>query len=216
MARQSTSTANKRTTRKAQGRKETPKSKATRLHILATAAKAFSANGYSLTRLADIAAAADLHLTALYYYYDNKEALASDLLIHTSERNSDLLNAALARLPGKASNRQRIETAITAHLEGVLCQDDFMGAYRAIVAQVSPDVRAHALEINRRDSETWRALIDAAIQSGEMRTDVDHTMIRMALLGAMNWSIEWFDPALGSPKRFASTLRDMLFSGVAA
>ena len=68
-----------RSSRKARGRKESSKSALTRKGIVDGAAALFAERGYKLTTLNDIAETIGVHLTGLYYHYDNKEELAADI-----------------------------------------------------------------------------------------------------------------------------------------
>lgn len=200
--------------RKSAGRKQTPKALATRRHILDCAASVFARNGYKLTRLRDIADAAGLHLTALYYHYDNKEALARDLLMTAASQRSDALRAALDELPPEAPYRMRIATANRAYLGQILQNNPLMPAAVAIIGQVSPEVREEVLELTRGDSEVWRKLLIEAQRVGEIAASVDIDMVRMLLIGSMNWTIEWFDPERGSSDRLAFALNRLLFEGI--
>jgi AcrR family transcriptional regulator len=200
--------------RKSAGRKQTPKALATRRHILDCAAGVFARNGYKLTRLRDIADAAGLHLTALYYHYDNKEALARDLIMAAASQRSAALRGALEDLPPEAPYRMRIATANRAYLGQLLQDNPLMRAAVAIIGQVSPEVRDEVLELTRGDSEVWRRLLVEAQRVGEIAASVDIDMVRMLLIGSMNWAIEWFDPERSSPDRLAFALNRMLFEGI--
>jgi len=58
---------------------KSPKSKATREHILSTATKLFKKKGFGKTTMRDIAGAADVALGAAYYYFPTKEAMVQAL-----------------------------------------------------------------------------------------------------------------------------------------
>jgi AcrR family transcriptional regulator len=192
----------------------TSKALLTRQHILECAATVFAESGYKLSRLRDIADRAGLHLTALYYHYDNKEALARDVLMSAASQRSQALRQALAELPPEAPCRMRIATANRAYLGQILQNNPLMRAAVTIIGQVSPDVRHEVLELTRGDSEVWRGLLTEGQRRGEIDASVDIDMVRMLLIGSMNWTIEWFDPARGFPDRLAFALNRMLFDGI--
>jgi AcrR family transcriptional regulator len=202
-------------TRKASGRKATRKSETTRQQILDAAASLFAERGYSLTRLADIAQQAGIHLTGLYYYYDNKEELVSDIISHGPARAAEALRSALDALPGTASKRERLETAISVYLSHILKDDDYVRADHRIASQMSPEVRARALAISRDINSIWRNLLEEAAAAGEIRSDIDMTMLRMLMLGSMNWSVEWFRSDLAPPEGLAAALKVLFFEGAA-
>ena len=199
--------------RRASGRKATRKSETTRQQILDAAAALFAERGYSLTRLSDIAERAGMHLTGLYYYYDNKEELVSDIICHVPARVAAGLKDALEALPSSASKRQRLETAFTVYLSHILKDDDYVRADHRIASQISPEVRERAINISRDINAIWRTLLDEAAAAGEIRTDIDMTMLRMLMLGSMNWAVEWFRADLSPPERLADAMKILFFQG---
>lgn len=199
--------------RRASGRKATRKSETTRQQILDAAAALFAERGYSLTRLSDIAERAGMHLTGLYYYYDNKEELVSDIICFSPARAAIALREALDAMPPTASKRSRLETAFTVYLSYILKDDDYVRADHRIAAQISPEVRERALGISREINAIWRALLEEAAEAGELRTDIDMTMLRMLMLGSMNWAVEWFRAEVSPPTRLADAMKVLFFEG---
>jgi len=206
----------KHKTRKAAGRTPSAKSESTRRQILDTAASIFAERGYSLTRLSDIANGVGIHLTALYYYYDNKEELVSDLISSVPEHSYKSLLEAIDALPANCSVRTRIETLITVYLRSILRQDDYVRSLHRVGMQISQQGQEQFLKVSRRINDIWKRELEAAVRSGAIRSDLDLKMLRMLLIGAMNWSVEWFDRKGGPPDRLADVLKVMLFDGVAA
>jgi TetR/AcrR family transcriptional regulator, cholesterol catabolism regulator len=202
--------------RKASGRKPTQKSMATRQKILDAAAAIFAKNGYSLTLLSDIAERAGIHLTALYYYYDSKEALVADIISFVPTRAAIALQEALDALPESLSYRERIEAAFTVYLEAILKDDDYVRADHRIAAQVSPKLRKRALSVSRQINAIWGKLLEEAVAAGEVRADIDMTLLRMLMIGSMNWSVEWFRPDISPPSRLAQAMQTLFFEGAAA
>lgn len=205
-----------RVSRKAYGRKASQKSADTRKLILNCAADLFSERGYGLTKLTDIAEKAAIHLTALYYYYDNKEQLAFDVVLNSGQKSRRALEQAVEALPAHTTARRRIEVAIEIYLNSILGPDEFMRASTRIVSQISRDARDGALSETRNMNHFWEQLIQEAISEGAIRTDLDPKMIRMMLLGSMNWTVEWFRPELGSPAPYIKTLQAAIFEGIAS
>ena len=199
--------------RRASGRKATKKSGATRQQILDAAAALFAERGYSLTRLTDIADKAGMHLTGLYYYFDNKEELVSEIICFVPGRAAAALRTTLAAMPERASHRSRIETAFRVYLEHILKDDDYVRADHRIAAQISPEVRERALTISREINEIWRKLLTDATAAGDLRRDIDPTMLRMLMLGSMNWAVEWFRAEISPPSRLAKAMAVMFFEG---
>lgn len=60
-------------------------SQRTRDSVLTISAKLFSEKGYAATSVADIASEADISKAAIYHYFENKEALLTELLSSVQE-----------------------------------------------------------------------------------------------------------------------------------
>lgn len=205
----------KHVARKAAGRKPTKKSMETRKTILDAAASIFAQKGYSLTRLSDIAERAGIHLTGLYYYYDSKDALVLDIITYVPTRVSTALQQALDAMPPTATHRERIETAFKVYLETILMDDAYVRAEHRVAAQIDPQLRKRSIKITKEINEIWRRLLDDAVAAGEVRSDLDMTMLRMLMIGSMNWAVEWFRPKISPPSRLAETMNKLFFEGAA-
>jgi hypothetical protein len=54
------------------------------------------------------------------------------------------------------------------------------------------EIRSEHQAEQARYGRTWKALIARAMSAGVIRTDLDPSVVRMLILGAMNWGPEWF------------------------
>jgi AcrR family transcriptional regulator len=203
----------KHVSRKASRHRATRKSMETRQSILNAAAAVFAKKGYSLTKLSDIADRAGIHLTGLYYYFDSKEALVADLICYVPSRALQALQTTLASMPATATHRERIEAAIATYVDHILKDDDYVRADHRIASQISPKLRKRALSISQEINDIWRALLDDAVAAGEIRGDIDMTMLRMLMIGSMNWAVEWFRPEISPPSRLSDAFRKLFFEG---
>ena len=170
------------------------KSERTRQRILDAAAKVFREQGYANARLSDIAALAGMQTGSLYYHFDSREDLVAEILrlgIETSWHN---VRQAVDALPADASALDRLATAIRAHTLAVLEISDYASAQARIVGQVPPEVRKGHLVHQRKYGAYWNELIEAAVAAGAVRPDVDLFVARMLVLGALNWTAEWYTP----------------------
>jgi hypothetical protein len=71
---------------------------------------------------------------------------------------------------------------------------DYASAQARIVGQVPPEVRKGHLVHQRKYGAYWNDLIEAAVAAGAVRPDVDLFVARMLVLGALNWTAEWYTP----------------------
>lgn len=194
---------------------KTRTSKATRRRILDAAAKVFRDAGYAGARLADIAAVAGLQgAGSLYYHFPSRDALVEEVLRTGVAHTVDFVKRAVDELPEEATPGERLRVAMRAHLLCVLSIGDYTSANIRIFGQVPAGVRRKHLVAQRRYGAYFRDLFEAAQAAGEIRADADLSVIRMLTFGAMNWSVEWFDPKGVSAEQVAAEFVGMVFDGI--
>lgn len=193
------------------------KSDATRERILDAAALVFSEKGYAGARLADIAAAAGMQTGSLYYHFPGRDELVEEVLRQGVARTHDRVRQRVEALPKTASALERVRAAIAGHVLAVLQIGDYTSANIRIFGQVPNEIRERHLVDQRRYGAYWNELLDAARAAGEIRADADLSVVRMLILGAANWSAEWYRPDGGSdPDEVADELVRMVCDGLAA
>lgn len=170
------------------------KSDATRQRILDAAAYVFQSKGYALARLSDIAKRAKTQTGSIYYYFASREAIVAEVLRVANERTAAYVNGHIAALPADAPVHDRIRAAIHGHFAIVLSGDHYASAHMRIFDQTPKKVREHFLRVLDENAGVWRDLFAEARAAGMFRTDVDLSVMRLLLLGMMNWSIEWYKP----------------------
>ena len=190
------------------------KSDVTRGRILDAAAEVFRDKGYPGARLSDIADLADTQAGSLYYHFDSKEQLAEEVLAIGVDRVSAAVGAATEALPAGAPFADRLSAAVEAHVAGMLQNDAYSAANVRIISQVPIDVRERHLSRHRHYGAFWRDLLAAAQAAGEIRADVDLPAMRMLILGALNWSVEWYRPGRLTPQEIARQFTEMLLRGI--
>ena len=175
-----------------------------RPQLLDAAARHFAEAGYDAASMRDIAAAAGMKAGSMYYYFPSKE----DLLLAVHEEGIRRISkAVLAALEEQSGPWMRLESAMGAHLQALLGGGDYV----RVVIKVPPreDVEARTRFIALRDGyeRIFITLIDALPLAASL--DVRH--VRLLILGAMNWSPNWFRSDGDQPhdiaKSFVQSLR---------
>jgi AcrR family transcriptional regulator len=190
------------------------KSEVTRQSILDAAAREFRDNGYSGTRLSDIAARIGMKAGSLYYHFDSREKLVEAVMEHGLAKTKAAVEERLASLPRDAGHLVRLEAAIETHLLSVLEQGDHASATIKLFSQVPPDIRERQLARQRAYGAIWRKLLEDARRDGAIRGDVDLSPVRMAIMGALNWAADWYRPSGAAPKRIARDIAAMVLHGL--
>lgn len=181
-----------------------------RREILAAASGVFRRKGFAATGMREIAAELGMTAGNLYHYFEGKE----DLLAFCQETTLDALlesvDAIVALgLPAPESLRRIVE----AHL--VCLNETFPGSLAHLEVEALSEPRRGPIAAKRRRYE--RALADvvrAGVSRGELAA-AEPRLVTLALLGALNWSVKWFDPDGPRPVReVAADFSRLLLSGL--
>jgi len=190
------------------------KAAATRARILSAAAEVFRTHGYAGTRLVDIAAQAQLQTGSLYYHFASRTDIVEQLVRSSWDSAHRAFDDALRSLPADAAPITRLGAVLDAHVRSVTC-----GAYTAgvmtIVSQLPPSVRELHRPFDKAYLRMWRSLLQAAADSGDIRTDLDIPTVMMVTIGALNRSFEWYDEAQHiSIDQLAKQAQKLYFEGM--
>jgi len=144
---------------------------------------------------------------SLYYHFASKDALATEVMRLGVEGVQKAVEEALAAQPD-VSARERLIIAMRVHLETLLSESDFSSAHIRCYPFVPDAVRAELTTIRKGYDKDWNDLICAHLNKPVETVEVRH--LRHALLGALNWSLEWFDPERDDVDAYVSSLSPLL------
>lgn len=192
------------------------KSARTRRRIVDAAAHVLVHRGYAGTRLSDVADRAEVQAPAIYYYFGSRDELIEEAVAVGLAQARTLVEEALAQAPDDLSALDRIGVAVAAHLSTLLTHSTHAAAAIRTVPQLPESMRARHRQAERDYVEIWRGLLAAARAAGEIDTGLDAGVSLMVVLGALNWSAEWWDPARGSLEGVITTAQRLVARGLAA
>src|SRR6266404_5685964 len=191
------------------------KSARTRQRIVDAAAAAFRRHGFASVTLKDIAQRAGLQAGSLYYHFDSKEKLVDAILSAGVEAAITATGEAVEALGSGADPVARLRAAIAAHVRIVLSEGSYASANLRILGQVPDPVRERHLKLQRTYGRFWAALLRDAVRSGALRDDLDQSVVRMLMLGALNWTTEWYRAGRRSPSEIAAHAATLVLDGIA-
>ncbi len=172
---------------------ELKKSDATRQRILDAAARVLSREGFSGTKLSEIAAQAQLKVATIYYYYESREALVEAVMVTGSEHVRQHTSQALAALDPSTPPLDRLCVAVESHLRFVLEISNYTQAVIRNTGQLPEQVRqSRTHEINQY-GRLWQGLVDAAAEGTQFRSKAQKKALRMLIIGGLNWTVEWWN-----------------------
>lgn len=199
-----------------QGDPTASKSERTRERIVDAAAQVLTRRGYAGTRLSDIADVAQVQAPAIYYYFASRDELIEEAVAVGLGRARALVTEALADAPADASPLDRIDVAVHAHLQTLLTHSAHAAAAIRTVPQLPEEIRARQREAQGSYVAIWRDLIADARDAGALDPVIDVRAVLMVIVGALNWTVEWWDPGRGSLEDLTRTAQRLVRSGLAA
>lgn len=186
---------------------------ATRERILLEAARLFRHHGYAATTLREVADAAGIKAGSIYYHFESKDQILGEVLDKGILAVIDAVQQRVNALPAKATARQRVAAAIEGHLWGLLHHGDFTSANIRVYGQIPPAAKNRHRKIRREYADYWDRLLEDALQRGELRPDASTAIIRLFVIGALNWTVEWYNPQKGSFQDFVKQITSIVFDG---
>ena len=170
-----------------------PRAEVRRQEIILAAAAEFSQKGYAEATLTDIAQRMGIHTAALYYYFENKDAVVEAVLRLAADRISNDLQEQLQANPG-STPIDRLKTAIRAYVTATSRRDHLGRAFWKIYDQVAPELWDSVKDHQHTMFPLWEELVADAAAAGQIRTDLPLGVFRHLLIGALIWLPEWYNP----------------------
>jgi len=180
-----------------------------RHRILVEAAQLFLSRGYAETSLRTIAEAVGMKPASIYHHFPSKDALLTEILRIGMDAVNDAFDRA-ADAPHE-SRRERLIRHVTAHLDALFAHHAFTAAHVTVFPFVPAEVRRAAVPDRDAYEQRWSDLI------AELAPDLDPASVQLArltTLGAMNATLQWFDPERGDLDALAAKLGSLLWDGI--
>jgi len=171
-----------------------------REELIAAAAKIFSARGYQGASLREICAAAGILAGSMYHHFRSKE----DLFVSVHAEGFRHLNEVVDRaLEGKTEPWDRLEAAIGAHLTELVERTDVVAVTSASLFHMESSRLQRRLN---REREAYEQRFRKLIQALPLPPNVERSLLRLTLLGAINWTRVWYRPGKRTPQQIAHHL----------
>jgi len=169
-----------------------------RHELLAAAARLFRDKGFDATSTRDIAAAVGMHSGSPFYHFKSKDALLFAVMaagMHAAlVRQSQALQVAAAESERPPQQLRRLIRAHFDILHGP--GNDFVPVMLYELRALSPEQRSALDQLQLDYEAAWTPVLKALHDAGQLRTPVK--LARLLMLGALNWSVKWFDPHKGA------------------
>lgn len=180
-----------------------PQTNGRRQELIDAAAYLFATKGFEATTMRDIAAHVGKTPGALYYHFTSKD----DLLVAVHSQARKWGESIFQEVDSSAEDPWlRLEKICIAHMQALLERSD----YAAVVGGTLPedDAKLRRQLVGVRDD--WERRFRELIEELPLKTESDKKYVRLALLGAMNYSQVWFRPNRESPRAIARKMVDLM------
>jgi AcrR family transcriptional regulator len=160
--------------------------------LLSAAARLFRLQGFDGTSTRDIATAAGMQSGSPFYHFKSKDALLYAVMeagMHSAiSRQVQAIDGALP----PADAREALRRLIQVHFEVLLGPgNDFVPVMLYEHRALSPAERATLAQLQVRYESVWTPVLQALHDSGQLQAPVK--LSRLLILGALNWTVQWFD-----------------------
>ncbi|MGX0904415.1 AcrR family transcriptional regulator [Roseovarius sp. MBR-79] len=193
---------------------KTPRNVVGREGVLNVAARLFREQGYGAVSLRKIAEAAGIKAGSIYYHFGSKDEIVAAVLDAGIQVVHESMRHAVSALPEGTGAEAILRTAIGAHLRALLDASDYSSANVRIFGQVPQSVRDANLPTRRAYEAEWDNLLSWLQNTGALKAGLDIRRLRLMLIGALNATLEWFDPDRGSADALSQTYADVFLHGI--
>jgi TetR/AcrR family transcriptional regulator, cholesterol catabolism regulator len=166
-----------------------------RQRLLDAAAQVIKEKGLEATSVNDIAERLGTDRASVYYYYGSKQEIFLALVRHAVE---EVVVVAESIAASPESSTVRLKRLLRSALEA------YERHYPIMFLYIQEDMRrvpgdgteagAELQALGRRYEAALGKITHDAVNDGEFHEDLDDSLLKFAILGAMNWTHRWFVP----------------------
>lgn len=176
--------------------------------ILNAAAELFSEQGYDRSSIRDIARKVGLLPGSVYHHFPSKEELY--LAVHR-EGFSRVMDAVKTAVGEVEDPWERLRRACEVHVERIVAGspvDRVTGHNLALIGNY--ELLAKIQPVRETYEDLFRGLVNAL----PVAPGTDRSLLRLFLLGGMNWVYLWYREGRRSPRQIADAMVEMVRRGV--
>ena len=170
-----------------------------RQELIRAAARLFHRKGFAATSTRDIAMKAGMQSGSPFYHFKSKSALLHAVmeegLRSAGQRQAQALRALRTEgtSAGAAAPEAALRALIRAQFDILLGPgSDFVPVMLYEWRSLTPRQRADIAKLAREYEAHWVPVLQALREAGRLRADVH--IARLLILGALNWTVQWFNP----------------------
>lgn len=186
-----------------QRRRRGPRQDNRRALLLDAAAKQFGGRGYHAVTMREIAGGADMLAGSVYYHFPSKDDLLIAVYEEGVRRLAERVESAVADIDGPW---EQLAAACRAHTEMLLDDSDYAQVILSVHPADVPPGRDRLIALRDGYEEYFRRMIEAL----PLPPGTNRAALRFTLLGALNWSKNWYRPGGMTPAQISHEILEIL------
>lgn len=181
--------------------------------MLQTCIQLFEKKGFSETSIQDIVEAEGVTKGTFYYYFSSKEEVL--MTIHRLYIDTLLVQQSAILSNSSLSNAGKLRQLIGMLVKNIAPHG---GSARVFFRELRHLSAEHLEEVRPKRDQVrmgMQKVIESGIVAGEFRSDLDAGIVTLGILGACNWTYQWFNPSgKVSADEVADTYMKMIGGGI--
>ena len=178
--------------------------------LLDVAVQVFNERGYDGTSMGDLAAALGITKSSIYHHVAGKEALLGLALDRALSALFDVLDE-----PGSTTGRARDRLEHVVRRSVAVLDAELPFVTLLLRVRGNTPTEKDALERRREFDRRVADLVAEAVAEGDLRADLDPSLVTRLLFGTVNSLVEWYRPSRGATAgQVADTLVEMTLRGL--
>lgn len=163
--------------------------------LIMAAAALFRRKGFAATSTRDIAQSVGMHSGSPFYHFKSKDELLYAVMeagMHSAiARQAQALEVVRATSPAHQA-RAQLRALVSAHFETLLGPgNDFVPVMLYEHRSLGARQRTALAKLQAQYEAAWNPVLEALHREGGLGAPVK--LARLLMLGALNWSVQWFD-----------------------
>ncbi|MDZ7938347.1 MAG: TetR/AcrR family transcriptional regulator [Rhodoferax sp.] len=163
-----------------------------RHELLKAAAQLFRRKGFAATTTRDIAAAAGMQSGSPFYHFKSKDALLYAVMEEGMQGAIARQRLAITAVVPADDPRAQLHSLVRAHFDMLHGSgNDFIPVMLYETRSLNARQRSALAQLQIAYEAAWTPVLQGLHTSGHLRAPVK--LSRLLMLGALNWSVQWFD-----------------------
>lgn len=160
--------------------------------LIMAAAALFRRKGFAATSTRDIAQSVGMHSGSPFYHFKSKDELLYAVMEAGMHSALARQAQALAEAVPNGTPRAQLHALVRAHFETLLGPgNDFVPVMLYEHRSLDAQQRQALAQLQDQYEAVWTPVLEALHHQGQLGGTVK--LARLLLLGALNWSVQWFD-----------------------